>query len=89
MSFNNPNSTDFAYTPKIDNDVSDADSKLNKREKIWKGQKISINGNDYVLNKVTMQVYDYESYLNAVNNGTQPTLIGKLKKNNSGNYVID
>ena len=88
ITFNNPNNTDFAYTPNIDTDVSDIDANLNKRKLTWKGQRVTVNGVQYVLNRENMQIYDYESYMAAQENpNEQPTLIGVLQKQH-GKYII-
>jgi len=44
----------------------------------WKGVKVSIGGKDYVLNKKTNELYDYDSYLRAVKTGSEPTYEGRL-----------
>ena len=44
----------------------------------WKGTKITENGIDYVLNKETGDVYDFNSYERALELGTELLKIGKL-----------
>ena len=53
----------------------------------WNARKITLNGIDYALNEGTMEVYDYNSYLEAKEIGTELVLIGKLVKKGKG-YVI-
>ena len=38
------------------------------------------NGKDYALNEETREVYDYDSYLKAIEYGSNPILVGILIK---------
>ena len=54
----------------------------------WDVQKINIQGNDYALKKDSMELYDYKSYNDALNNpNIEPKRIGKLMKA-EGKYKI-
>ena len=53
----------------------------------WNARKITLKGIDYALNEDTMEVYDYNSYLQSKENGTELVLIGKLIKKGRG-YII-
>ena len=53
----------------------------------WRGVKITFNGYDYALNKQTNEVYDMNSYVRAVNTGSEPVLVGRLVQEN-GQYKV-
>jgi hypothetical protein len=53
----------------------------------WRGVKITENGVDYALNQSTNELYDMNSYIRAVNTGSEPILVGKLLIEN-GKYRI-
>ena len=49
----------------------------------WDVQKVNIQGQDYVLKKDTMELYDYNSYNDAfINPNIEPKRKGKLIKVN-------
>jgi hypothetical protein len=56
----------------------------------WDVQEVNIQGNKYALRKETMELYDYESYNNALNNpNVEPKRIGKLVKEQGQFKIIE
>ena len=81
-----PNS--FSFKPSISNEESDTVTQVNKEKITWKAEeiKIPINGikKSFALYKARLEVYDLESYNDAVKYGTDPILIGRLIKKPDG-----
>ena len=72
----------FSYYPSLSGEEKDTVSRALNKEKIkWKASKITWQGKSYALRKETGQVYDYDSYKQAIKNpGVEPIEIGKLEK---------
>ena len=51
----------------------------------WKATKVKIAGKDYAMNERTNEIYDFESYQQAVQGNGEPRLIGRLV--NEGNKM--
>ena len=72
----------FSYLPSISNEESDVIAEKNQvREEVkLKEVKLTIEGKEkkYALNKDTMEVYDFDSYLNARETGGLPLLVGRI-----------
>lgn len=80
-SFGNPNETKYAYYPSLKDEQKDDISKINQEKISWKAKEIKIKGKLFALKTDTSEVYDYDSYVQAVQApGQNPTLIGKLEK---------
>ena len=88
FTFGKANPMSFSFKPSISNEEPDTVAKTNKEKVSWKAEeiKIPINGvkKSFALYKERMEVYDLESYLDAVKYGTDPILIGKLVKKTDG-----
>ena len=78
----NVTSDRFSYYPSLSGEEKDTVSRaLNKQKINWKASKITLQGKNYALRKETGQVYDYDSYKQAVKNpGVEAIEIGKLEK---------
>jgi hypothetical protein len=50
--------------------------------------KITYKGKDYALNQNTNEIYDYDSYLNAKNTGSEPIFVGRLQRKGKGFEVV-
>ena len=72
----------FSYYPSLTSEDKDTVTEtLNKKKITWKAKELRYRGNQYALRERTGEVYDYDSYLQALKNpGVNPTLIGKLEK---------
>ena len=75
--FGKVQSNAFASYPSFEKDALNK-SGLDVKKVNWKGTKITENGIDYVLNKETGDVYDFNSYERALELGTELLKIGKL-----------
>jgi hypothetical protein len=75
FSFGSPNKDSYAITPSINNESFDTEAMLNKQEVTWKAQEIFIQGKQYVINKLTNEIYDYNSY-----KLKNPILLGRIEK---------
>ena len=88
FTFGKANPMSFSFKPSISNEEPDTVAKTNKEKVSWKAEeiKIPINGvkKSFALYKERMEVYDLDSYLDAVKYGTDPILIGKLVKKTDG-----
>jgi hypothetical protein len=77
----NPSETKYIYTPNIDAQDKDEGMKLNKKTEVLKLNELVINGNKYAYNKVTKELFDYDSYLKQ-----ELLLLGKLVKLDDGTH---
>ena len=82
----------FSYKPSISNEEVDTVTQQNKQQITWKAEEITlpINGVEQkcALNRQTNEVYDLQSYNDAVEFGGEPDLIGKLIKKPDGKYMF-
>jgi len=76
----------FSSFPVFDEDA-DVKEGLDVKKIALKAIKVTIGGIDYALNESTYELYDYQSYMSALQTGVQPRLIGKLV-NQNGQYKI-
>ena len=91
LSFGQPTVNDFAYNPNIVQDENDTVADLNKFAIDWEARPFTFKttGKRYMLRMDTRQVYDYDSVIQAKEvPGVRPILIGKLVKNERGEYEI-
>jgi hypothetical protein len=90
FTFGKTNPSSLSFQPSISNEEKDTLAQENKRKITWKAEEITlpIDGvkKKFALNKSTMEVYDFESYKEAIEFGTDPILIGKLIKKDDGKY---
>uniref|UniRef100_A0A6C0DQX9 Helicase C-terminal domain-containing protein n=1 Tax=viral metagenome TaxID=1070528 RepID=A0A6C0DQX9_9ZZZZ len=76
-------SNQFGSYPSLDKDMGEK-SDLNVREVKVKLKKFKLEGQDYAFNPDTTEVFDYESYENALKTGSEMILIGKLVRKGKG-----
>ena len=70
----------FSYSPSISNEESDTITAINRETVQWRGRKVTIEGKSYALRKETNQVYDLDSYKQALKMpGVNPIQIGTLE----------
>ena len=92
FSFGKSSPSSFSYKPSISNEEKDTVDKLNRPKITWKGDEITlpINGikKKFARNPKTNEVYDFDSYNQAVEFGDEGDLIrvGKLVKKPDGKY---
>jgi hypothetical protein len=77
----NPSENKYIYTQNIANQDKDEGMKLNKKTEVLKLNELVINGNKYAYNKVTKELFDYDSYLKE-----ELLLLGKLVKLDDGTH---
>ena len=77
----NPSENKYIYTPNIEAQDKDEGMKLNKKTEVLKLNELLINGNKYAYNKVTKELFDYDSYLK-----DELLLLGKLVKQDDGTH---
>ena len=77
----NPSENKYIYTPNIEAQDKDEGMKLNKKTEVLKLNELVINGNKYAYNKVTKELFDYDSYLKE-----ELLLLGKLVKQDDGTH---
>ena len=91
LSFGRPTTGDFSYNPNYTQDENDTVANLNREKIDWEARPFTFKttGKRYMLRMDTKQVYDYDSVIQAKEvPGVRPILIGKLVKNNKGDYEI-
>jgi len=88
FTFGKASPSSYSFKPSISNEESDTVTQVNKEKISWKAEeiKIPINGvkKSFALYKARLEVYDLESYNDAVKYGTDPILIGRLIKKPDG-----
>lgn len=82
--FGKVESNKFSSYPTLEKDQSEKLGLDNKRID-WKATKVKIAGKDYAMNERTNEIYDFESYQQAVQGNGEPRLIGRLV--NEGNKM--
>ena len=88
LSFGQPSPNTFSYNPNISQDENDTIAALNKVTIQWEGREFKFNGKQMILREETKDVYDYDSYMQALKvPGVVPILLGKLEKKD-GKYRI-
>ena len=79
----------FSYKPSISSEESDQVAQANKTSITWKAQEVTIpiNGINTVFarNKETNEIYDLDSYNDAIEFGGDPIMVGRLELSN-GRY---
>ncbi len=87
LTFGEPDNSTFSYVPNAEKQESEIITSRKQLFKEWVGEVRKINGIKYVLRKMdskTYNVYDYDSYNKAVNEGGEPVLVGTLKTLDNG-----
>jgi len=80
----NPPPSQFAYTPSITGEEKDTTRQMNVEKITWKAKEIVLQGKKYALRVDNGEVYDYDSYLQALKvPNYQPILVGKLEMEGS------
>ena len=81
FSFGKVPTTKFTYTPSLVGEEKDTVSKINLKSITWKAKELKYSGKKYALRVETGEVYDYDSYKQALKTpGINPTFVGKLEK---------
>ena len=89
MSFGNPSVSSFSYQPSYLQEDNDNVTNLNKQKLEWRGKEFTFNGKKMIIREGTKDVYDYDSYISALQNvGLRPILIAKLEKTKEGKYKL-
>lgn len=92
FNFNSNNPNAFAYVPNYENEQNDVMVSANKNVLTWKGKTIKLDGVEYVyrdMGEGKYEIYDKESYLNAVETGANPLHIANAVKSASGNITLE
>jgi flagellar biosynthesis GTPase FlhF len=88
---NHPPNTKFSYNPNLAQDQNDTIADINMQLNNWDVKEILIEstGKKYMLRIDNNELYDYESIIQAKQiPGIEPILLGKLVKNEAGQYQI-
>ena len=84
-SFGQPKPDRFAYYPALAHEERDAVKQANLTKVTWKAKEVTISGKKYAYRKETGEVYDLDSYKQAIKiAGVDPILKGKLEKDAKG-----
>jgi hypothetical protein len=88
---NHPPNTKFSYNPNLAQDQNDTIATINMELNNWDVKEIFIEstGKKYMLRLDNNELYDYDSIIQAKQvPGIEPILLGKLVKNEAGQYQI-
>lgn len=89
LSFGQPSPNSFSYNPNYSQDENDNVAVLNKVTITWEGREFKFNGKQMILREETKEVYDYESYQEALKTpGVKPILLGKLEKKDNKYRIV-
>jgi Hom_end-associated Hint len=80
-------SNQFSSYPAFDRD-QERKAGLDIKTTTWEARKITLGKKEYALNEKTMELYDYNSFLEAQRVGSQPLLVGRLVKENEKYKVV-
>jgi hypothetical protein len=81
-------SNQFSSYPSFDRD-QERKTGLDIKATTWEARKIAIGKKEYALNEKTMELYDYTSFIEAQQTGSQPLLVGRLVNDNGKYKVVD
>ena len=85
-----PSPSKFAISPSLSGEESDTITKINVKKITWKAKELRYAGNLYAMREDTGDLYEYESYKQALSvPGIDPRLVGKLIKNKDGTFAIE
>jgi hypothetical protein len=91
LSFGDPPNTKFSYNPDLSQDQNDTIADINMQVNDWQVKEVFIQstGKKYMLRLDNNDLYDYESIIQAKRiPGIRPILLGKLARNEQGEYEI-
>jgi hypothetical protein len=91
LSFGDPPNTKFSYNPDSSQDQNDTIADINMQVNDWQVKEVFIEstGKKYMLRLDNQNLYDYDSIIQAKRiPGIRPILLGKLAKNEKGEYEI-
>lgn len=80
FSFGKPNNEKFSYSPSISLEETDKTAKSNMDTLTFKADEIEIAGKQYIIDKKTNKIYDFDSVIEAKEKGSNPIQIGILEK---------
>ena len=79
-----PSIDKYSFYPALEREESDKVSNINKEKITWKAKEVTISGKKFAYRKETGEVYDLDSYKQAVKvPGIKPLLKGRLVKDSS------
>tara|TARA_B110001469_G_scaffold127780_1_gene150475 strand:- start:4787 stop:6094 length:1308 start_codon:yes stop_codon:yes gene_type:complete len=85
-----PSTSKFAIMPSLSGEEDDTISQINVKKITWAAREINIKGNLFALKEDTQELYDYDTYKQAMAiPGIEPTLVGKLIKNKDGGFNVE
>jgi SNF2 family DNA or RNA helicase len=85
-----PSASKFAITPSLDGEEADVVAYANVQKITWKAKELKIAGKLYALKEDTGELYEYQSYLNALQvPGVDPRYVGKLNKRPDGTFAVE
>ena len=89
FNFGSTTSEKYAFTPSISNEQQDSVRMgLNQKTIEWTAIKVTINGMTFALRQDTDQLYDYDSYIYALQNpGAKPRLLAEVVRDDAGKIV--
>lgn len=91
LSFGDPPNTKFSYNPDLSHDQNDTIADINMQVNDWQVKEVFIQstGKKYMLRLDNNDLYDYDSIIQAKRiPGLRPILLGKLARNEEGEYQI-
>lgn len=80
FSFGTTDKSAYSFMPSITNEESDSMAKQNQAKIVFKAVEVTISGIKYALNKDTNEVYNLDSYKDALRGKGEPFKIGYLEK---------
>ena len=80
FSFGTSDKLAYSYMPSITNEEADSMAKQNVAEVVFKAVEVTIGNTKYALNKQTNEVYDLQSYKDALRGKGDAVKIGYLEK---------
>ena len=89
FNFGSTTSDKFSFTPSISNEQQDSVRMgLNQETIKWSAKEITINGMKFALRDDSDKLYDYDSYLFALENpGAKPRLLAEVQRDDTGKII--
>ena len=79
----------FSISPSLSGEEDDVVSEINTKKITWKAKELRIAGKLYAFHEETSELYDYDSYKQALESpGVDPLLVGILEKTSDGKFKI-
>jgi len=82
-------SNQFGSVPSFENDRGKKEAKLNKKVVQWEAEELTYRGKKYAVNRLSNELFDYESYLQSRETGAEPILVGHLRTNPGGQMKVE